>query len=84
LFDDTAQAAGAGIALTGLQPDPTAHTVRIAGLARDLPAVNRFVGHLLEKPGFAGAYVVQHDTQPKDAEAPLAFVVLANWREDAR
>lgn len=82
LFDETAQAAGAEIALTGLQPDPASRTVRIAGLAHDLPAVNRFVGHLQEKPGFAGAYIAQHDTEPKDADAPLGFVVLANLREE--
>jgi len=82
LFDETAEAAGAEIALTGLQPDPASHTVRIAGLARDLPTVNRFVGYLQEKPGFAAAYIAQHDTEPKDAGAPLGFVVLASLREE--
>jgi hypothetical protein len=81
LFDDTAQAAGEGVALTGLQPDAAARTVRITGLARDLPAVNGFVERLLATPGFANAYLVQHDLQAKDAQAALNFVVLATWRE---
>jgi len=82
LFDDTADSAGDGVALTGLQPDAPTRTVRIAGLARDLPAVNAFVDRLQAKPGFASAYLAQHDLQRKDAEAGLGFVVLASWREE--
>jgi len=84
LFDETADAAGEGVALTGLQPDAASRTVRIAGLARDLPAANAFVGRLQAKPGFAQAYLAQHDMQRKDPEAALGFVVLATWREEAR
>lgn len=82
LFDDTAQAAGADVALTGLQPDAASRTLRITGLARDLGAVNGFVMRLQDKPGFAGAYLAQHDFQQKDADAAFGFVVLVNWREE--
>ncbi len=84
LFNDTADAAGPDVALTGLQPDPATRTVRISGLAKDLPAVNGFVERLLSKQGYANAYLAQHDLQSKDAQTPLGFVVLANWRDDLR
>lgn len=84
LFDDTADAAGEGIALTGLQPDAATRTLRISGLARDLPAVNGFVERLLAKTGFTNAYLAQHETQARDAQATLSFVVLAIWREEPR
>ncbi len=84
LFDDTAGAAGEGVALTGLQPDAAARVLRVSGLARDLPAAYGFVERLLAKPGIANAYLAQHDLQRKDPEAALGFVVLATWQEEPR
>ena len=82
LFDDTAAAAGDGVALTGLQPDAATHTARITGLTKDLQTANGFVERLQARPGFSNAYLVQHDLQGKDAEAALGIIVLATWRED--
>ena len=80
LFEETAAAAGDPIALTGLNPDTQTRTVRISGIAPDLPAVHAFVARLAERPGLAQVHLAQHEAGPAGATPRVGFTVIARWK----
>jgi len=80
LLGDTAAAAGADVALTGLNPDTQSRTVRIAGVAADLAAVYAFVERLQARPGFVNVHLAQHEVARDASAGPrVGFVVVAQW-----
>lgn len=82
LLADTAMVAGNAVALTGLNPDTQGRSVRIAGVAADLPAVYAYVERMQSLPGFVQVHLAQHEVARESGGGPrVAFVVVAHWKQ---
>ena len=80
LFDAIEQSAGAPVALLALQPDPQDETVRLSGEGRSLPAVLAYLDLLQQQPALAGVRLESHETMVQDAQRPVRFVAVTQWR----
>jgi len=49
------------VSIRSIQPDFKARSVQLAGVARDVTAMTRFVDHLLNSEDFSQAYLQRHD-----------------------
>lgn len=80
LLAGSAAAAGADIALTGLNPDLDDRSLVVAGVAADFAAALAFAERLRAAPGFVDAHLVRHASA---ADGGVSFAVAARW-SDAR
>ncbi|MCG6877296.1 MAG: PilN domain-containing protein, partial [Betaproteobacteria bacterium] len=78
LFRELEAAAGDGVALLAIQPDPTSRRVRIAGEARELGAVLGYVERLEAREGLAHVHLLGHEMRDA-APRPVAFTLIAQW-----
>ncbi|SFN67357.1 hypothetical protein SAMN05216386_1582 [Nitrosospira briensis] len=79
LFDSVEYAAGHDVALLSLQPDAVARTMRIGGVARNIPAMLDFVGALEREPALQDAYLLKYEVKRDDPQRPVMFSLTASW-----
>jgi Tfp pilus assembly protein PilN len=80
LFDAIEQSTDASVTLLALQPDPQDETVRLSGEGRSLPAVLAYLDLLQQQPALAGVRLESHETLVQDAQRPVRFVAVTQWR----
>ncbi len=80
LFDAIEQSTDASVTLLALQPDLQDETVRLSGEGRSLPAVLAYLDLLQQQPALAGVRLESHETLVQDAQRPVRFVAVTQWR----
>jgi hypothetical protein len=81
LFREIEAAGGEGIALLAIQPDAASGTVRLAGEARRYEDALAYVGRLERGSVLNRVFLASHELRPGAAPRPVAFAILAQWRE---
>lgn len=79
LFTAIESAASDQVALTAIEPDPRAGTVKITGDSKDYLAALTYVLNLSRAEGLSSVQLVRHETK----QSNVAFTVVASW-EGAR
>lgn len=83
LFREIESAGGEGVALLAIQPDAASGTVRLAGEARRYEDALAYVGRLERGNVLYRVFLASHELRPGGAPRPVAFAILAQWREAA-
>jgi Tfp pilus assembly protein PilN len=81
LFGEIEAAGGDGVALLSIQPDAAGGTVRLTGEARSYQEVLAYVGRLERREALSRVFLTSHELRAGGAQRPVAFAVLAHWRE---
>ena len=81
LFVAIESAASDQVALTAIEPDPRAGTVKISGDSKDYLAALTYVLNLSRADGLSSVQLVRHET--KQNERSVGFTISASW-EGAR
>ena len=81
LFVAIESAASDQVALTAIEPDPRAGTVKITGDSKDYLAALTYVLNLSRAEGLSSVQLVRHET--KQNERSVGFTISASW-EGAR
>lgn len=81
LFREIEAAGGEGIALLAIQPDAASGTVRLAGEARRYEDALAYVARLESGSVLSRVFLASHELRPGGAPRPVAFGILAQWRE---
>ena len=81
LFAAVESAASDQVALTAIEPDPRAGTVKISGDSKDYLAALTYVLNLSRADGLSSVQLVRHET--KQNERSVGFTISASW-EGAR
>jgi Tfp pilus assembly protein PilN len=79
LFTALESAASADVALLGIEPDPKAGTVLIAGDSKDYRAVLNYVLTLSRTEGLSRVQLVRHQAKSEDPKSPVSFTLSAAW-----
>jgi Tfp pilus assembly protein PilN len=69
------------IALLSVQPDLQSRTVRIAGEAKNLPALLGYIRRLDATRALSNVYLTGHEVKTRDAQRPVSFSLVAAWAE---
>jgi hypothetical protein len=80
LFQAVESAGGKDVALLALEPNPERKTVKIRGEAKDMQALLGYVRRLQDCDSFAAVYLQSHQVQQQEAQKPVRFVLLADWK----
>jgi Tfp pilus assembly protein PilN len=81
LFSDLESAAGAGVTLTGFEPEGGMRRLRITGEARRFEDVTQYLRQLEAAPGLQNVFLSAHELRDRG----LTFTLTADWiRHDAR
>jgi Tfp pilus assembly protein PilN len=67
------------VALLALEPDPRSRSLRISAEAKNSDTMLAYVAQLRERPFFAGALLIKHDTSEQDPNQALRFQVDVQW-----
>lgn len=81
LFDAVEKVDGKDVALLSLQPEDKPARVRISGEARDAFAMLQYVDDLQKEGRFARVRLLDHEINERDAEKPVRFTLVAEWRK---
>lgn len=79
LFDSVEYAAGHDVALLSFQPDAASRTMRIGGMAKNIPAMLDFVAALEREPALQNAYLLKYEVKRDDPQRPVVFSLTASW-----
>lgn len=79
LFGAVEAAAGSGISLLGIAPDPRSATVEISGEAVDLAAMFDYVKTLERQGTLTRVYLLNHQVSEQDPDRPVRFTLSASW-----
>jgi hypothetical protein len=77
MFGELESAAGANVALLGIQPD--GRQVRLAGEARRFEDLLAYIGRLEATPGFANVFLAGHELKSGAGGPGVAFTLAADW-----
>jgi Tfp pilus assembly protein PilN len=77
LFVAIESAASDQVALTAIEPDPRAGTVKITGDSKDYLATLTYVLNLSRADGLSSVQLVRHET--KQNERSVGFTISASW-----
>jgi hypothetical protein len=81
LFTDLESAAGAGVTLTGFEPEGGMRRLRITGEARRFEDVTQYLRQLEAAPGLQNVFLTAHELRDRG----LTFTLTADWiRHDVR
>ena len=75
LFDAVESAASDQVALTAIEPDPRAGTVRITGDSKDYLAALTYVLNLSRAEGLSSVQLVRHEVR----QGSVGFTISAAW-----
>ena len=78
LFSAIESAASDQVALTAIEPDPRAGTVKITGESKDYLAALSYVLNLSRAEGLSSVQLVRHETKASDQKS-VAFTISASW-----
>lgn len=81
LFGALESAASDQVALLAVEPDPKAGKVTISGESKDYLAALSYVLNLSRSDALSGVQLVRHEVKP---DGPVAFSILAVWREGSQ
>lgn len=81
LFREIEAAGGESIALLAIQPDAASGTVRLTGEARRYEDALAYVGRLERGSVLNRVFLASHEVRPGGAPRPVAFAIVAQWRE---
>lgn len=76
LFDAIESAATDQVALTAIEPDPKAGTVKISGDGKDYLAALTYVLSLSRAEGFSSVQLVRHEVR----QGSVGFTISATWQ----
>lgn len=79
LFDAVEQAQGDDIALIRLEPDGERGRLRLAGEAKNMGALVKYVAALEGQGGIADVRLVTQQTKQEDPQHPVEFVLEGRW-----
>jgi hypothetical protein len=79
LFRELEGAAGEGVALLSIQPDPASGQLRISGEAKRYPDVLAYVERLEARTHLANVFLVGHEVKESAPQRPVAFSLVAEW-----
>lgn len=77
LFTAIESAASEQVALTAIEPDPRAGTVKITGDGKDYLAALSYVLNLSRAEGLSAVELVRHETR---GDRAVAFTISAQWQ----
>lgn len=80
LFADIEAAHTDGAALTAIEPDPVAGTVRLSGEARDYFRVLNYVAALTSTQTLHSVHLLHHEVKSSEPGRPTAFAISASWK----
>ncbi|HXU41109.1 MAG TPA: PilN domain-containing protein [Burkholderiales bacterium] len=76
LFDAVESAASEQVALTAIEPDPRAGTVKITGDSKDYLAALTYVLNLSRAEGLSSVQLVRHEVR----QGSVGFTISASWK----
>ncbi|HUF20321.1 MAG TPA: hypothetical protein VMP00_06155 [Burkholderiales bacterium] len=79
LFRSVEDAATDRVTLLGIAPDAKSGTVQISAQAVDTQAMFDYVGKLEQQSELSQVYLLQHQQDRRNTEAPIRFLVSASW-----
>jgi hypothetical protein len=81
LFKAVEAVGGTDVTLLALEPNPEKRSVRLGGEARNMSALLDYIRRLQEHDVFGAIYLQNHQVQQQEAQKPVRFILLADWRE---
>lgn len=81
LFRAVEAVGSADVTLLALEPNPEKGSVRIGGEARSMATLLDYIRRLQERDVFGAIHLQNHQVQQQDAQKPVRFILLADWRE---
>jgi Tfp pilus assembly protein PilN len=80
LFSAIESAASEHVALTAIEPDTRAGTVKITGDSKDYLAALTYVLNLSRAEGLSSVQLVRHETHQREGSRTVAFTISAAWQ----
>lgn len=81
LFETVESVGSKDVTLLMMEPDTEKRLVKISGEAKDMAAMLDYIKQLENRDVFGTVFLQSHHVQLQDAQKPVRFVLLANWRE---
>lgn len=81
LFGAVEAAAPNDVALLAMEPDSDSQALKIAGEAKDVPAMLDYIRNLESRAMFRTVTLQSHQIQHQDPQRPIRFSIVAAWKD---